>query len=132
MLSLRKKRGACHPAKGSESELQEWTQQKLEVTKRRTELQSSLHQGSFDGGESLRIVKDGGLLAEGKPGVSTYQIEVSVPTALKSFQMETMLHKSINKMTVGTPPMLIPISYLRKYRKSGGCIQAIGFWTGGR
>ena len=37
-------------------------------------------QGSFDGGESLRIVKDGSLLAEGKSGdKSTYQIEVPYP-----------------------------------------------------
>jgi hypothetical protein len=52
-----------------------------------------------DGGETLRIVKDGSLLAEGKTGdKSTYHIEVSIPAGTwKSFQMETMLHKSMKQ-----------------------------------
>ena len=52
-----------------------------------------------NGGESLRIMKDGSLLTEGKSGdKSTYQIEVSAPAGTwKSFQMETMLHKSMKQ-----------------------------------
>ena len=78
-----------------------WTQQKLEVTKEKESEWRVLTptKAVSDGGESLRIVKDGSLLAEGKPGdKSTYQIEVSVPAGTwKSFQMETMLHKSMKQ-----------------------------------
>ena len=79
----------------------EWTQQKLEVTKEKEPSWRVLTptKAVSNGGESLRIVKDGSLLAEGKPGdKSTYQIEVSVPAGTwKSFQMETMLHKSMKQ-----------------------------------
>ena len=78
-----------------------WTQQKLAVTKEKEpEWQLLTPTNTFsNGGESLRIMKDGSLLAEGKPGdKSTYQIEVSVPAGTwKSFQMETMLHKSMKQ-----------------------------------
>ena len=78
-----------------------WTQQKLEVSKEKESEWRVLTptKAVSDGGESLRIVKDGSLLAEGKPGdKSTYQIEVSVPAgSWKSFQMETMLHKSMKQ-----------------------------------
>ena len=78
-----------------------WTQQKLEVTKEKESEWQVLTptKAVSNGGESLRIVKDGSLLAEGKPGdKSTYQIEVSVPAGTwKSFQMETMLHKSMKQ-----------------------------------
>jgi hypothetical protein len=78
-----------------------WTQQKLEVTKEKESEWRVLTptKAVSDGGESLRIVKDGSLLAEGKPGdKSTYQIEVSVPAGTwKSFKMETMLHKSMKQ-----------------------------------
>jgi hypothetical protein len=78
-----------------------WTQQKLEVTKEKESEWQVLTpiKAVSNGGESLRIVKDGSLLSEGKPGdKSTYQIEVSVPAGTwKSFQMETMLHKSMKQ-----------------------------------
>jgi hypothetical protein len=60
----------------------EWTQQQLEVTKEKESEWQVLTptKAVSDGGESLRIVKDGSLLAEGKSGdKSSYQIEVSVP-----------------------------------------------------
>ena len=78
-----------------------WTQQKLEVTKEKESEWQVLTptKAVSNGGESLRIVKDGSLLAEGKPGdKTTYQIELSVPAGTwKSFQMETMLHKSMKQ-----------------------------------
>ncbi|MDA8823192.1 PSD1 and planctomycete cytochrome C domain-containing protein [Opitutales bacterium] len=79
----------------------EWTPQKLEVTKDKEPEWQVLTptKAVSDGVENLRIVKDGSLLAEGKSGdKSTYQIEVSVPAGTwKSFQMETMLHKSMKQ-----------------------------------
>ena len=79
----------------------EWTQQKLEITTERDPQWQVLTptKAVSDGGETLRIVRDGSLLAEGKPGnKSTYQIEVSIPAGTwKSFQMETMLHKSMKQ-----------------------------------
>ena len=73
----------------------EWAKQKLEATNAKELAWQVLTptKAVSDGGESLRIVKDGSLLAEGSSGdKSTYQIEVSVPAGTwKSFQMETML-----------------------------------------
>ena len=68
--------------KEAKRKYQEWTQQQL----RETQVKESEWQvltptkAVSDGGETLRIVKDGSLLAEGKSGdKSTYHIEVSVP-----------------------------------------------------
>jgi hypothetical protein len=84
--------------KEADRKYKEWTQQQLEVTKEKKSEWQVLTpiKAVSDGGETLRIVKDGSLLAEGKSGdKSTYQIEVSLPAGTwKSFQMETMLHKS--------------------------------------
>jgi len=87
--------------KEAKRKYQEWTQQQL----RETQVKESEWQvltpmkAVSDGGETLRIVKDGSLLAEGKSGdKSTYHIEVSIPAGTwKSFQMETMLHKSMKQ-----------------------------------
>ncbi len=80
---------------------EEWTRQKLKATKGKKSEWRVLTptKAVSDGGERLRIVRDGSLLAEGKSGdKSTYQIEVSVPAGTwKSFQMETMLHKSMKQ-----------------------------------
>ena len=79
----------------------EWTQQKLKETQVKDSGWQVLTptKSISDGGESLRIVKDGSLLAEGKSGAkSIYQIEVSVPAGTwKSFQLETMLHESMKQ-----------------------------------
>ena len=75
--------------------------------------------------ELLRMV----LLAEGKSGdKSTYQIEVSVPAgSWKSFQMETMLHKSMKQNGPGrNTSNANPTRTYGNDRKSGGCIQTIG------
>ncbi|MDG1324118.1 MAG: PSD1 and planctomycete cytochrome C domain-containing protein, partial [Opitutales bacterium] len=87
--------------KEAKRKYQEWTQQKLEVAKEKESNWRVLTptKAVSDGGDSLRILKDGSLLAEGKSGdKSTYQIEVSVPAGTyKSFQMETMRHKSMKQ-----------------------------------
>ena len=87
--------------KEANRKFKEWTQQKLEVTKDKEPEWQVLTptKAVSDGGENLRIVKDGSLLAEGKSGdKSTYQIDLSVPAGTwKSFQMETMLHKSMKQ-----------------------------------
>ena len=87
--------------KEAKRKYKEWTQQQLKETQvKESEWQVlTPTKAVSDGGETLRIVKDGSLLAEGKSGdKSTYQIEVSVPAGTwKSFQMETMLHKSMKQ-----------------------------------
>ncbi|NDH00064.1 MAG: DUF1553 domain-containing protein [Opitutae bacterium] len=87
--------------KEADRNYKKWTQQQLKETQvKESEWQVlSPTKAVSDGGESLRIVKDGSLLAEGKSGdKSTYQIEVSIPAGTwKSFQMETMLHKSMKQ-----------------------------------
>ena len=68
--------------KKADSKYKEWTQQQLKGTQvKESEWQVLTPTKAFsDGGETLRIVKDGSLLAEGDPGnKSTYHIEVSIP-----------------------------------------------------
>ena len=87
--------------KEADQNYKKWTQQQFKETQvKESEWQVlTPTKAVSDGGESLRIVKDGSLLAEGKSGdKSTYQIEVSAPAGTwKSFQMETMLHKSMKQ-----------------------------------
>jgi len=87
--------------KEADGKYKEWIQpQSGEVVTKEIEWQvlTPVRAGS-DGGETLRIVKGGSLLAEGKSGnKSTYQIEVTIPAGIwNSFQMETLLHKSMKQ-----------------------------------
>ena len=87
--------------KEAKRKYKEWIQQQLKETQvKESEWRVLTPTNAVsDGGESLRIVKDGSLLAEGKSGDnSTYQIEVSAPAGTwQSFQMETLLHKSMKQ-----------------------------------
>ena len=79
----------------------EWRQQKLTVNHFKESEWEVLTptKALSNSGETLRTLKDGSLLAEGESGnKSTYQIEVSIPAGTwKSFQMETLLHKSMKQ-----------------------------------